>query len=841
LPGPEGAALLDEVRASLVTLSSLLAHNDSLGPEVMAAVGATLQYAENKLSRQDLSVVVVGEKGAGATTFLDALLGDRVLGSAARGRRCITFIRSGPAAGYRARFAARGNVEDFDERFPDRTEELTAKVASAEAALAQAIAEQERVTAEVGKKSQVQQSAQSELKDRFRVFEEARDRAATVGRELADAEGTYGQLDGARVEGEERLPLVVRTPPPSWAVWLWIARGVLLLFHLARWRAHLEIVRQLDELRARISSLRAASGKASEACMRAQAHLEPASSPADIARAAVKDVRVRMADSEAKVEQARGELTAARTTLEQEHDSRRRRFLEEVQTLFDPNGRGKDVVQLDITYPARFIPQDVTIIDAPGLTATDAAANERDWQVVRDEADGCMLVSELRRAVSGPTRAFLKRVRELVPHVILVLTKMDVAFTEAMRKGGAEPWEHVEHARRIGTRRFARELGREPETVLSVAVAAEPSLRTGERGGLARRFESEVAKLFRLLRQERALILGSRCARQVRQCIGSAAQAEERAERGYQDRLAALEQNRIPDPEHFRAQQLEAAEPDIVDAASGVVESALKALQGAIGVVRVGCAARIEACKSRDALRAVVPQLEQLLAEGCGQMQQELSRHVAAQAEAGVRKIEANVFESLRKRYEIAHQVTRASNPSLHFEADPTSTGGAALAPGVDRAVRTYTNLRVGLGAGGAVAGAAVGTLIMPGLGTAAGAAIGALLTFARTQSALRRDCMQLVEARLTAVERTLAAQLSASHAEIAGSIRTAVDRSVAKAMVRFGRWIAEPIEAERAAIENQRAKLLDLQSVRERLQQHDQQLASLVKAATDASLGLCR
>ena len=40
-----------------------------------------------------------------------------------------------------------------------------------------------------------------------------------------------------------------------------------------------------------------------------------------------------------------------------------------------------------------------------------------------------------------------------------------------------------------------------------MAVAVEPSLCTGERGGLARRFESEMAKLFQLLRQERALMM----------------------------------------------------------------------------------------------------------------------------------------------------------------------------------------------------------------------------------------------------------------------------------------------------------------------------------------------
>ena len=199
--GPEGDALLGEVRGSLGTLGSLLAHEKDLGPDVLAAVRSTVTYAEARLARQELSVVMVGERGAGTTTFLDALLGERLLGRAPRGHRSIIFIRRGALPTYRARFGARGNVEDFDKKVPDRTAELTEALEAAEEELAAALAEKDGVAAEGSRKSERHASAQSALTERFQAFEEARDRAASIGKELADAEARAAELDQKRLEG----------------------------------------------------------------------------------------------------------------------------------------------------------------------------------------------------------------------------------------------------------------------------------------------------------------------------------------------------------------------------------------------------------------------------------------------------------------------------------------------------------------------------------------------------------------------------------------------------------------------------------------------------------------
>jgi hypothetical protein len=68
-----------------------------------------------------------------------------------------------------------------------------------------------------------------------------------------------------------------------------------------------------------------------------------------------------------------------------------------------------------------------------------------------------------------------------------------------------------------------------------------------------------------------------------------------------------------------------------------------------------------------------------------------------------------------------------------------------------------------------------------------------------------------------------------------------ALDDSVSRAIGRFDQWIAEPLEAERSAIAREKSRLEDLQTLRERLFWHNEQLEVLTEAAVAASVGLCR
>jgi hypothetical protein len=462
--------------------------------------------------------------------------------------------------------------------------------------------------------------------------------------------------------------------------------------------------------------------------------------------------------------------------------------------------------------------------------------------LIRDRADGCILTAELDRGVAEPTKRFLAKMREVVPHVLLVLTKMDKAFVDAVRRGGSEPWEQVEQARRIGTRRFAREIGRPVEGMLSIAVAAQAAIDE-ERSGLARRFQAEVAKLFQLLRQERALILGTRAAAVVRGCIAQTAAAEERAAAAYSERIESLEANRLPDPEAFRQSELSHCESSIDDGSVRALREAASAINDGFALLRTQCSQHFAGAKRLAGILDAAGSCERELAQGVPRVRAAGDEALEQAIDRVVCEIEVGLFERLRQQYQLIHDVRRSSSslPRLDHAIEHVSPPTLALVPEVRNSVVTFTRVRWAFGALGIVLAAAIGTLVAPGLGTLAGAAVGPLLAFVRTRASLGRRAHALVEAALERQREHVLSDLQAQKPRIVSAIREALERSLQRVMVRFGSFIAEPLEAEQQAIDRERALLAELAEIRLALVNHDAQLGLRSQTAAEASIGLCR
>jgi Dynamin family len=838
-PGSEAESLFGEVRASMATLSNMLAHADDLGERVTMSIRESLRGLGERLDRKELRVVVVGEAQAGKSTFLDALLGERLLGLSKTPPSTITSVRRATEYGYRARFA-NGAVEVFASRAPDRTPELAKQIDQAQTAGTEAQHRCYVATADVASASDTVERAERALTAAFHALEEARTEAAHLASEIARREHERERFAADAAERADAMPLVLRQQPPWWALWFWVMRLFLLALAGRDWRAHRALVQERDAADEEISRLREKASRAADTHASAEAQLASASPPVEDARQALAASRSLLDQTEALREELARKAYQHRLDLDRMRSERWRRFIAEVHALSDGASRGKDVVELDIDYPAKWLPEDIVLFDTPGIATTDANAQDHARKVIQDRADVCMIVSELERGVGGATKIFLEQLRQTVPHAILVLTKMDETLVAANKDRG-DPWEQVEQARRIGTRRFAREVGRDPDTVLSVAVAAEEALREGEHvGPAARRFQGEMDKLFALARQERALILGSWSAGLVRRCIGDVADAEKRAERSYQDRIAALEAKRSPEPDQFRLELMAMLEPTLMDRAKQVVASALRVLSDNAGLARVDCRQQIAGAATKQDLGPRAPGVGAAILEKLGGACEQVEAHLDEQTDRAAHDIEATAFQSLKERYQLLHEVTRTLAVPIHLEVKLVRPSrNPDLSPIFDQAVRSFDQLRIGFGLGGAAAGAAAGTLLRPGIGSAAGALVGAFASFAKTLGSVKRDCIQATDACIEGYVLDLSKQITALEPKVAAAIRASVSAGLTQASDRFARWIVEPLEAERDAIQREQEKLQHLQAHHSQLQRHDAQIASLIKTATDASVGL--
>jgi GTP-binding protein EngB required for normal cell division len=839
--GPEADALLDEVRQATATLAKLLSHEGELGVPVTLAIRTALAEVSGKLDRRDLRVAVVGEERSGKSTFIDALLGERLLGLARTPPNSVITIRCTPDIGYRARLTD-GFTDDFAVRMPDPTAKWMAEVESAEARLAEAKRRNVAATIEVAAAADALERLQHAMTDAFRGFEAARTGAEHCGAKLETTQKTWGQLCRDVTERADALPARVRRPPPpKWAVWSWVILIVALLLNWRRWRRHRALLTACGKAETEVDRLRAESSRAAEKCTLAEAKLAEANLPVESARRGLETCRGVARDAEAACSALQHELGERRDAIGHRQIERKRRFVADVLALSNIDDRGRDVVDLEIDHPARLLPEDIVLIEAPGVTSENVSSSVRAWQTIRERADACILVSELGRAVSGTTQRFLQLLCESVPHAILVLTKMDEVHADAVRKGDGNPAEQVERARRIGIRRFARETGRDPSAVLSVTVAAEEALRDAPSSAPDReRFHAEVATLFTLLRYERALILGASAAGIVRRCIGDLTAAERRAALAHQERIATLEAKRIPSPDQFYAEQVASVLPAIAEKAKSIVSScAASALKANTDLARVACKTKIAACTTRSELRGLAPELDAVIVTALTLALDEVRSELATRGDRAVQELEKSVLQALRERYYILHEVTRSIDVGVVDAPLGRAAPPAELAAKLDHAVASFDRVRLGFGAGGAALGAGLGTLVMPGIGSLAGALMGGLATFAKRLDALKREFGAVTDEVIAGCERRLGEQIQTAERPVANALGAALGKSLEHALARFARFIDEPIEEERAAIESERRKLAELESLHEQLQAHDARLDSLIKAATAASVGL--
>jgi hypothetical protein len=498
--------------------------------------------------------------------------------------------------------------------------------------------------------------------------------------------------------------------------------------------------------------------------------------------------------------------------------------------------RRDDLVEIAIDYPAKLLPEDVTIVDIPGLVSEATP----EWQLIREQADGCILVSELQRAVSEAAKRFLRQLREVVPHLLLVLTKMDQAFEEARRRGAEDPWNEVELARRIGTRRFARELGRDPNSVLSIAVAAQSAL-LGSDSELSSRFDEEVQKLFLLLRRERALIVGARAADALRRCVAGFARAEARAETAYRDKISALERQRTPEPDVFKLQLLREVEPALELATKEATRHLSTRVEGGFVLLRRLCEQEVDAGATRAGLVGLAERLSRDLPERIEQLRHEMYLELDSNVDRQLAGLEQRLFQAVKTRYQLLHEIRRvtSSSPSL-LGATEMQVGFDTIAAETRELLSGFRKGRLVLGLSGALAGGAGGALVHP-WAALAGAACGVLLSLARREGALRRQVLDVLTSAVAKQELALRVEVEALAAPVAASLRTSVERSLERAILHHARWIAEPLEAERQAIERERQKLVQLEALRDRVNACDRDLEDSLKAATLISAGLCR
>jgi len=916
------ANLREEVTKAAGTLHMMSRHKEILGTEITNEIQGTVQEVQRRLERKDLAVVVVGEKKAGKSTFLNAILGTRVLGTAVR--ECtgtVTFIRRAPRPGYKA-LLRDGRAEEFvdlesEERrlraveiealrkrignaperaqrseLPSGTADGLAKAeAGSQAAVdrlevLQAALHQwesqrlktlddlsslgmERKSEEVALKrlDDIRQAAKDRLMEIERIADMRRDQVQVQAKANGNMDpGTiqprteaFKALQIAEAEvlhARTAVPLLLR-PGPWWAFWVpvlsllmgWIFKTPMKsLANAQAKQKYAELALAATDAADRVIYDR-------KAFLGAENQWQEAKDRLDLLMSSIGEEEIRLKTAEGTLRNLRSEVDQAQRDADLEllhlhwakadalEETFLARFQAEVHALTDMEKRGPEVVELSIEYPAVHLPDGITIIDTPGVNTDNESNRDLAWKVIRREADGCLLISDLQQVVSRSTRDFLQDVRGVIPHILLVMSKVDRALANAEDIGDTEPWQQVEEARRTGVRRFAKEVGREPGEVFSIAVAAEPALRRDDAADAARgRFSQEVTKLFDLLKFERAIVLGARSATALRYCVQRIKEAETRAELAYKQRISDLEKHRLPDPVQFQGRQLARIGDALQAQSEAIAKLAVQQMISGVDSVQRDWLNRIQAGASKDQVKEIIAQLGQQGQQALGRVMNSVQSAVGRASGQAIKDLEAPLLEELSERYRIV-QAMKGSGKAVRLEGVGTYMADAHavnIQAGVSKAVSDFETQQFAIGAGGAAAGAAIGTLFFPGIGTVVGAAIGALAGFFKTLESLKSDCSKEVCKGMDSAKQNLSAQLASVGPGVEKSMRKVLGKCLSDEVERFQSWIDKVMEAERREIEKERHKLTDLIQIKGKLVEHDTSLTRLQREAAAVSQGLC-
>lgn len=958
-PSVAGDHLLREVGTALSLLRELLEHERELGRETTRAIAATRDDVQRRLAREHVVVAVVGEKKAGKSTLLNAILGERVLGVA--GRECtgtVTRLRRAPEIDYDARMRD-GTRMRFKQRHPDRSAHLRAGIEAAREQLRRHGARAEGLNADLEKARRADVDAANALLRAERMTRDA-DRTAgelsvdsatnyavlIAGREaeagtaeahLLAAREQLGRDTSAAVEAEARLggsisamtaawhtaitarehetrasrdvvqathavelsrmalPVFFRDGLPWWAVWWWLLRALCVAFWWQSRSVHRANLRAIAATR--LIASQSTAGREAALATEARHARERADAQAacDMAQQQGAASRELVRDSERRVEglrsaivllrakhsaaeearrcrgardraaQARGQAAevlrrAASAVTDHGHEEtrlraalaqverqladhlteRRKSFLADVQDLTDMAGKGADVDELTLDHPGLLLPSWLHILDTPGVNTDHAGNKARAWKAIREEADGCILVADLKLNLRETTLGFLAEVRPVVPHVVLVLTQVDRALRNA--EGDDNPEEQVEEARRVGVKRFAKATGRAPETVLSIAVAAEASLApTPQNAQFGALFPGEVARLFDVLHRERAVMLGARAEASLRSGVGDIGAAQSRADASYRERIKSLEDQRIPDPSRFRGEQLAGVRAAVRRASSDVTAKSVAEAQRLLAAQNNAAHRAIAACSDKDGVKAAVARIQGGFQHTVSQVLASVATFQAARTSEAIAELSAPLLEGVRERYRIVQRIA-ASDRVVRDSAAPAASPGISfnVEGNLAGAVSSFEDAQLGVGIGGAAAGAVIGTFILPGIGSLIGGALGALASLLVTVDSLKEDCGRKLDDTFASVEAQITQALNDGAADLTEGLLQSVGSVLDEALVHFDGWILGVLDAERRVIEGERARLQHLVGLRTRLERQDEVLRKAMEAAVRESQGLC-
>jgi hypothetical protein len=339
----------------------------------------------------------------------------------------------------------------------------------------------------------------------------------------------------------------------------------------------------------------------------------------------------------------------------------------------------------------------------------------------------------------------------------------------------------------------------------------------------------ELAGAIDRIRSERPFVAATRSAAALRACILRVAEESARAEVECKRRIAALEGQRIPDPTEFRARQIQRVSRAVEDGARDVHTATVEHWRAAVARTKQEWHAEVKACSTRQQMEAFVKTINRTARAHLQSMVDDVGQQAVLELQRVSESIQTWLLEEIRARYHVARRIEEGDAPAAvigeAIALEPVQRGP------LESALDKFESRRVNMGLGGVAAGAVVGTLIVPGIGTAVGAFLGVFAGLLKGLDSLKQECVARLDTCLDEVQRSVAAQIAGRQASFADDLRASLDVALDAALERLNASISRVMSLESRVLETERKKREDLARLRSTLEENVMRIAAPLSA----------
>ena len=469
-----------------------------------------------------------------------------------------------------------------------------------------------------------------------------------------------------------------------------------------------------------------------------------------------------------------------------------------------------------ILHPAAAFQRGLVIIDTPGANAENQRHVEVAGATLREHCDAAIVVIPADIPVSQSLVGFLRdHVRDILHRCIFVVTKMDTIRRPRERE------------RLIDTvrARLLSELGLSqvrlfaaaPRVVIDDAIAEEHSLAPEEVDAFIEGFAEFEREAWNTMEASRTVVLLERLALLLTRLLEWLPSELQGYEQRYSERHAALQNAKIPDLGSFVRKRQRAHQKALDKELRSLPDEASRMVGQAREVVMSGVREAIFATTDKKELKILVSQQVPGFVE---------EQNHALRAELGTLegKIQRGAEAQLGKfevEFKKIYQTLQTLGGKLPVASTHRSLGsGVASAGTVPDGVTKATSLleesevaEMWAVGGGAGAGAFLGTLVFPGVGTVIGAALGSFLgsLFGPNLDQLQRQSWgELQQAIKAAFDQTESAAKDSVTAATTGAGERLVG-AIDAYFKQYGTLVATMIERdqeEQRELQRRRAKI---------------------------------